>query len=141
MRAAERGKIGLGALVVCAAVGYVAWKWGVPWVERTTWTREEPPKAAPPAPAAALAPAPTPASEPAPPDPGTAPTPSATPSEPSPVDPREAAARKLLNEAKNWEANERWETAVAKYEELIEVYQGTQVAEEAKLRLKALQSK
>lgn len=151
MRRGSEGKIGLGAILVCAAAGYGAWQWGVPWVERMARKPEAPPPSAdadgvpdaPPPPKPTPAPTTTKAPEPDPPapDPAANPAPTTSPSNPTPVDPREAAALKLFNEARNWEANQRWETAMAKYEELIEVYKGTQAAEEAVPRLKALQSK
>lgn len=150
MRGAERGKIGIGAIVVCAAVGYAAWTWGVPWVDQRFPNKPQGPAAsendhvvptAPVAPTPAPTPSPSPAPAPDQADPAaTAPTDTSAPS-PAPVDPREAEALKLFNMARNYEANRRWETAIAKYEELIEVYKGTQAAEEAKPRLKALQSK
>lgn len=153
MRRGERGKVGLGALVVCAAVGYVAWQWGVPWVDAKWGTPEVPPRNAdangvpetPKAPASMPTPGPTPSATPDP-TPATsvpaAPTPPAAPSSTRVTDdPREAAARKLFHEAQNWELNQRYETAMAKYEELIEVYKGTQAAEEARPRLHALRSK
>ncbi|GEM_PF-4286680 len=146
MRGAERGKIGIGAILVCAAVGYVAWTWGVPWVDQHFAKPPETPTpsaGADAVPLAPVAPSPTPAPPPSPAatDP-TTPTGPETPSAgPAPADPREADALKMLNMARNFEANRRWETAMAKYEELIEVYKGTRAAEEAKPRLKALQSR
>ncbi|MEK7865908.1 MAG: hypothetical protein AAB434_04440 [Planctomycetota bacterium] len=150
MRKAERGKIGIGAIVVCAAVGYVAWQWGVPWVDQKFVNKPQVPAASsnpdgvpqapvvpPPAPAPAPLPDPTPAAT----EPETTTPGETTPSNPAPVDPREAEALKLFNKARNFEANRRWETATAMYEELIEVYKGTQAAEEAKPRLKALQNR
>lgn len=59
-------------------------------------------------------------------------------SEPDPLDAFEAAAQGLLNEAANWEANGRVDTAKAYYEELIKVYKGTKAAEEGERRYNAL---
>ena len=150
MRGAERGKIGIGTIVVCAAVGYAAWQWGVPWVDQKFPNKPQAPASgesdqvvptAPVAPTPAPAPAPSPAPAPDATDPATPPPTEASQSNTAPVDPREAEALKMFNMARNFEANRRWETAMAKYEELIEVYKGTQAAEEAKPRLKALQNK
>jgi len=54
---------------------------------------------------------------------------------------REAEALRLLNEARSWQANGRIDTARTKYEELIERYEGTKAATEAKPLLDAMMGK
>lgn len=155
MRRANEGKVGIVAIVVVAATVYACWKWGVPWAEANFF--QKPPAPAQNHDAGGVQDATPPALVPKKTDAATQPATSggttegggtsATGTQPPPTqpatsaDPREAAARKLLGDAKNWEINHRPDTAKAKYEELIEVYKGTQAAEEGKACLKALQSK
>ena len=152
---------GLIGLILLAFVGYFIWS-------KVASSSPRPRESQPPAPREAQhafepAPSSTPPPAPEPLDPP--PEPAKPPAEPQPSpeelaragedrrrqeeerkrqheeDVREAAALKLLNEAKSWASNGRTETAIAKYEQLIEVYKGTKAAEEAKPLLDALKRK
>ncbi len=153
MRRANEGKIGIVTIVVFAAVVYACWQWGVPWADANFFKKPPPtqnhdadgiPDATPTAPAPKKTAAPTTHTPSEPTATTGTQTPPAQPAGPQagiPADPREVAAKRLLDEARNYALNGMRETAEAKYAELIEVYKGTQAAEEGKACLKTLQSK